>query len=221
MADSDISRLKINRAAAPVAGAPRRRRRTWLVVVFGHTGNRRGTGFPQHDRAHSRRARERIDGLSVAIVRFAQRDGLRRRAAQGRGRVEGHRAARMAGRARRLARQGGRSDRAARKPRRARGARAGRGANVKRRAGQARAGRRPSCATPQRELQAHAASCWRKNFIVAGGASTRRRRALEKGASRRSRLSARRSRVAQANARDAQVARRADADPRAVRRRRC
>jgi len=34
MADSDISRLKINRAAAPVAGAPRRRRRTWLVVVL-------------------------------------------------------------------------------------------------------------------------------------------------------------------------------------------
>ena len=34
MADSDISRLKINRAATPVAGAPRRRRRTWLVVVL-------------------------------------------------------------------------------------------------------------------------------------------------------------------------------------------
>ena len=34
MADSDISRLKINRASAPVAGAPRRRRRAWLIVAL-------------------------------------------------------------------------------------------------------------------------------------------------------------------------------------------
>ena len=34
MAETDISRLKINRAALPAGGVPRRRRRTWLVVGF-------------------------------------------------------------------------------------------------------------------------------------------------------------------------------------------
>ena len=34
MAETDISRLKINRAAAPVSGAPRRRRRPWVIAVF-------------------------------------------------------------------------------------------------------------------------------------------------------------------------------------------
>jgi HlyD family secretion protein len=34
MADSDISRLSINRTAAPAAGVPRRRRRTWLFVLI-------------------------------------------------------------------------------------------------------------------------------------------------------------------------------------------
>ena len=34
MADTDVSRLRINRAAAPPAGAPRRRRRSWLIAVL-------------------------------------------------------------------------------------------------------------------------------------------------------------------------------------------
>jgi RND family efflux transporter MFP subunit len=38
MADPDISRLKINRDATPSAVAPRRRRRTWLIVMVVGTG---------------------------------------------------------------------------------------------------------------------------------------------------------------------------------------
>ena len=34
MADTDVSRLRINRAAAPPAGAPRRRRRSWLIAAL-------------------------------------------------------------------------------------------------------------------------------------------------------------------------------------------
>jgi RND family efflux transporter MFP subunit len=34
MADTDISRLKINRAALPAGGVPRRRRRTWLIATI-------------------------------------------------------------------------------------------------------------------------------------------------------------------------------------------
>jgi HlyD family secretion protein len=34
MAETDISRLKINRAALPAAAAPRRRRRKWLIVMI-------------------------------------------------------------------------------------------------------------------------------------------------------------------------------------------
>jgi HlyD family secretion protein len=34
MADTDLSRLRINRDAAPAAGAPRRRRRSWLIAAM-------------------------------------------------------------------------------------------------------------------------------------------------------------------------------------------
>ena len=56
--------------------------------------------------------------LSVAAVRAAQRDGLRRRAAQGRHLVQGDRPARVAGRRGRFARQGRRHHRAHRRARR-------------------------------------------------------------------------------------------------------
>jgi high-affinity iron transporter len=58
--------------------------------------------------------------VPVAAVRRAERDGLRRRAAQGGDLVQGDRSPRVARRRRRLAREGGRRDRAHRQPRRRR-----------------------------------------------------------------------------------------------------
>ena len=78
-------------------------------------------------------------GVPVAAVRRAERDRLRRRAAQGSDRVEGERARRVARRRRRIAREGRRGDRAPRQPRRRR-AGGGRRGKRARRARRARTG---------------------------------------------------------------------------------
>ena len=91
-AATDLAKLAIDRGFARVT---RRRRRRWLwsSLLRRCRGRRRrvvyalGRGRP---RAHDAGG----DELSVAAVRGAERDRLRRRAAQGGDRVEGHRPAR-------------------------------------------------------------------------------------------------------------------------------
>ena len=120
-APPDLSKLRIDRGAAPVVS---RRRRRWLVVGRILLVLVAGRRVVRAAAAAGRRADD-VGGhdLSVAAVRAAQRDRLRGGAAQGRDLVEGDRAARMAGRGRRLARQGRRHHRAHRRARRRRAGR--------------------------------------------------------------------------------------------------
>ena len=155
---ADLSKLKIDRDLAPVRG---RRRRRWLwlaaVIVVAVAG---GGWYALQPRVDERRHDARRDDVSVAAVRRAQRDRLRRRAAQGGDLVEGDRAPRMARRGRRLARQGRRRDRAHRRARRRRagGERRGRRARRARGAG-AGAGRGARCAGA---AEAQRRTCWRR-----------------------------------------------------------
>ena len=116
-APPDLSKLRIDRSLAPVV-ARRRRRWLWWGGILLRRWPRPAAG------SRCSRARSTVQTTSVVTTypsqQFvaAQCDRLRRRAAQGRDLVEGHRPPRVARRGGRLARQGRRRHRAHRRARR-------------------------------------------------------------------------------------------------------
>ena len=165
-------------ALAPVRG---RRRRKWIWLGALVARDRRGAArwFALQPRAVRRADDADRHDVSVAAIRRAQRDRLRRRAAQGGDRVEGDRPARMARRRRGLAREGGRRHRAARQPRRRRAGASSAAANVRRGARRRSSRRRPRSATRRRSSSA-TRTCVAQELRLAGRRSTRRRRALDR-----------------------------------------